>query len=114
MPKSKKAPCQVHNKCTFARRATWLVFKMSFFLCVQFLGDIAHSALHNFKGGKHTIAIEQFLWPDKNKMDFKNSVVENFCTVLKCCVGNVLRVLLDLLQVLEKRNVSNQARQGFS
>lgn len=42
---------------------------MSFSFCVQFLGDIAHSDLHNFKGGNTQFAIEQFLWPDKNKMD---------------------------------------------
>lgn len=36
------------------------------------LSDTAHSNLHNFKEKtkQNPITIEQFLWPDKNKMDF--------------------------------------------
>lgn len=36
LPKLKNAPCEVHNKCSFARRVTLLVLKMSFSFYVQF------------------------------------------------------------------------------
>lgn len=110
---AKNASREVYTKCSFYW--TWHQFLKCHSLFVFSLGDIAHLNLHTFKR-EHPIAIQQFSQPDKNKMDFKNSVVETkleqFLFEIIC--GKCLRVILALLQVLGKTRVSNQARQGFS